>query len=150
MKKHPSPSKAELEKWDQIICDFPPTKSSGSGSQVYDNGVNVYLHPNSTTGLKSNYTGLQESTRKYYKVEGVEKLKLQVPDVTRTTPAMEEAYNRNKGRKLFVSKHRNSKTKSREGSRGGRPHHSNVAIEDDIMETDELQWDRPALMRKVA
>ena len=150
MKKHPSPSKAELEKWDQIICDFPPAKSSRTGIQACDNnGANVHLHPNSALGFKSANTKLQEPIGRQESGMEIDILQLPVPDTPRNTTTMDEVYNRNKNKKSFVSKHRNSKTRPREGSRGGRLQPSNTSIEDDIMDTDELQWDRPALMRKV-
>ena len=147
VKKHPSPSKADLDKWDQIICDFPPAKSSGRNSQVCDHELNAYLHPNTALGFKSTNTKLQEPITKQDRGKDVDRLEPQALDTSRAA-ITKEFDNRNKGKKSFVSKHRNSKTKSRVGSRGGSQHSSNIAMEDDIMETDELQWDWPALIKK--
>lgn len=150
MKKHPSPSKADLEKWEQILTHFPATDDSESHSQVYNNyGINVYFHPKSSVlHPKPTNFKLQEPTRKQDKSQGGGMFHLQVPDGAKTSATMDDAPSRRKDRVSSVTKHRSSKTRSREGTRSGRSFSSNVLKEDNPMDIDELQLDQPCLLRK--
>lgn len=147
MKKHPTPCKADLEKWESILKHFPDIGGTKSQDQAaHDSPVNVYLHPpSSVLGDKPANYKLHEANGKQDNGNGAGTLGSQVPDVA---GVMEDAPNRNKGRKSFVSKHRNSNARPRERTRSGRPQPSSVPKDLNRMDTDELQWDMTPLMKK--
>jgi hypothetical protein len=150
MKKHPSPSKAQLERWEDLMNNFPTADLLANFSQEDDNlAVNVSLHPMSTIlGDKSTNAKLQEPTQGQDKSTDVHVPQSQLADVVKAPATVEDTPSRNKGRKSLVTKHRRSKTRSRESTRSGRPQSSNVPTEDNPMDIDELQWDEPGLLKK--
>jgi hypothetical protein len=145
MKKHPSPSKADLEAWEIALRQYPGFGESETFTQVDDEtDTNVdSCSAINILGPKCANAKLQEPIRKQGQEKGSDMfLKL---DLSRIS----DVSNRSKVRKSFVTGLTSAaKTRSREGARRGRSYSSNDVDKDSCMDIDELQWEQPALLRK--
>lgn len=148
-KKHPSPSKAQLEKWEDFMSRYPSPDLVANLSKA-DGACdsNVSLHPLSNIlALKSTNSKLREAAKSQEKNSNIEIPQTQLPDAFKRSTADDTA-SRSKGRKSFVFKNRCSKTRSRESTRSSHSRSVTLSRGIDAMEIDELQWDEPGLLKK--
>jgi hypothetical protein len=145
MKKHPSPSKADLETWEIALKQYPGFDEYETFTKVNDETeVNIdSCSAINILGPKCANAKLQESIRKQDQEKGSEISLKQ--DLSRIS----DVSNRSKVRKSFVTRPTSvARSRSRKGARRGRSYSSNDVNKASYMDIDELQWEQPALLRK--
>lgn len=150
VKKHPSPSKAELEKWGETMGEIlgvrTPLKFSQAdeeaGSSVDSRQMSGILGPKSTNA------NLQEQMKEPDTGNGGATLQISDMATASTSTSVDNVSGRNKGRKSISRPRSMTKIRSREGPRRGRSCSTADLAKDDLMDIDELQLEQPPLMKK--
>jgi hypothetical protein len=148
MKKHPSPSKAQLEKWGVAMGELIGSSEPRNFGQADEEaGSNVDSRPvSSILAPKSTNANLQEQIKEPDTGKGA--AILQTSDMATASTSMDTTSGRNKGRKSISRPRSMTKIRSREAPRRGRSFSTADLSKDDLMDIDELQLEQPPLMKK--
>jgi len=148
MKKHPSPSKAELESLEKALRQFSTTfDTMDNVNGDIPNGFNELLPP-AALATKDANVNLAEPTKRREKGKGFGMFLK--PELSRTTVSVPDTQKRGKAQKLdMIPKSAGvAVNRIRLEARDERRLSTRMDMDSSVMDIDELQWDQTALLGK--